>query len=110
MEEILNAATIPFIVFVVYWVINLLKLLTNYNEKFLRFIPLIATGLGAILGVIIFYAVPEVLIAENVLNAVIVGASSGLASTGFNQIFKQLSKPIQQESNDQTTINKQDNE
>lgn len=90
--EILEVATIPVIVFIVYWVINLLKLLTKNNENFLKFIPLIATGLGAVLGVVVFYAVPEVMATENVLNAIMIGAASGSAATGVNQIFKQLIK------------------
>lgn len=90
MDVFLNVVTVPAIVFIVYWIINLLKLSTNYNENFMKFIPLIAAGVGAVLGVVIFYLIPEVVLADNVLNAIITGGASGLAATGTNQIFKQL--------------------
>jgi flagellar biosynthesis protein FliQ len=93
MENILEVSHAPIIIFLVYWIINLLKSATNNNEKFLRFIPLLAAGLGVALSVVIYYTIPSIIVADNVLYAIIIGLSSGLAATGTNQIFKQLSKP-----------------
>lgn len=56
MEEYLNLISVPAIAAVVYWVINLIKYCVGENEKLKRFIPLIATGLGIICGVICFFA------------------------------------------------------
>lgn len=92
MEELLNGVSVPAIVAAVYWVVNLIKFTTKNNEKLLRFIPLIATGLGAIFGVICFFAVPNLLPASNVFVAIVLGGASGLTATGFNQAIKQLNK------------------
>jgi hypothetical protein len=51
--------------------------------------------LGAIIGLIAYFTVPNIVIAENVFIALIVGGASGLAATGTNQVFKQLSKKIE---------------
>ncbi|MCM1532848.1 MAG: phage holin family protein, partial [Ruminococcus flavefaciens] len=62
------------------------------NETFKRFIPLIAAALGAVLGVIAFYALPSIIPADNVFVALLIGIASGLTATGTNQIIKQLGK------------------
>lgn len=82
---------IPVIISIVYGLVEVLKI-TFKSEKFLNFIPLIASVTGAILGVISFYLVPEIVPATNVLTAFLFGFFSGLSATGSNQIVKQLSK------------------
>ena len=62
------------------------------DEKFKRFIPLIACALGAIIGTVCFYCVPGVLEATNILVAIVIGAASGLSATGTNQAVLQLTK------------------
>ena len=84
--------TIPVITSIVYVIIDIIKKATNNNEKFLRFIPLVAGALGIICGIVSFYFIPGVLNTDNVFVAIIVGAASGLAATGTNQIIKQLTK------------------
>ena len=82
---------VPAIVAVVYVLIEAYKgLLAKGREKWLNFIPVIATVLGGILGVVIYFVIPQIIIADNVWVALIVGLCSGLSSTGTNQIFKQL--------------------
>ena len=54
-------------------------------------IPVIVGAAGGILGVVGMYVVPG-FPANDILNAIAVGIFSGLASTGVNQIKKQLSK------------------
>lgn len=90
MTDIIEIAAVPVIVTAVYWAINLYKKVTKEQEKFLKFIPLIAAGLGVILGVVAYFAMPEIIPADNV--AILIGGASGLAATGTNQVFKQLSK------------------
>lgn len=90
--DYLNLISVPAIATAVYFIIEALKKAVDYNEKFLKFIPLIALGIGAIAGVICFFFIPSIIPATNVVVAIIIGAASGLSATGTNQIFKQLSK------------------
>lgn len=52
-------------------------------------IPVIVGVCGGILGVVGMYVIPD-FPATDVLNAVAVGIVSGLASTGVNQVYKQI--------------------
>lgn len=54
-----------------------------------KYIPVICGVLGAILGVAAMFAMPE-FPAQDIITAAAVGAVSGLAATGANQVFKQL--------------------
>lgn len=54
-------------------------------------IPVIVGFCGGILGVVGMYVMPD-FPAGDILNAIAVGISSGLASTGANQVYKQLKK------------------
>jgi peptidoglycan/LPS O-acetylase OafA/YrhL len=92
--------TVPIIVSVVYGGLALLKKATGENEKVLRFLPLIAAGLGAVLGIIAFFAMPELIPASNAFVAVLIGGASGLAATGTNQIIKQLGKFLGEDKED----------
>ena len=84
---------VPAIVAVVYVLIEAYKkMIAKGREKWLNFVPLIATVLGGILGVAVFYIAPQIIIANSVWVALIVGLCSGLSATGTNQIFKQLEK------------------
>lgn len=92
MEELLQIASVPAIAAVVYWVVNLIKYTTKYNEKLLTFVPLISSVLGVACGVIAFFAIPDIMPTDNIFVAVVLGGASGLTATGFNQIIKQLKK------------------
>lgn len=91
MESYLELVSVPAIAAIVYWVIAIIKYAVKENETFKRFIPLIAAGLGVILGVVAYYLVPGIVPADNVVVAIIIGGASGLTATGVNQIIKQLS-------------------
>ena len=54
-----------------------------------KYIPVIVGTAGAILGIVGLYTMPD-FPANDILNALAVGIASGLASTGANQIIKQL--------------------
>ena len=90
--EIMNVVSVPAIVAIVYGVINLIKHAIGESEKFKRLIPLLSAALGAILGIVLYYVMPRIVLAENVYEALIIGVESGLTATGTNQIFKQLNK------------------
>lgn len=85
-------ATIPALAAIVYTIIDITKTALGGDEKFRRFIPLIACVLGAVCGVVAFYCVPGVMETENLLVAIVLGAASGLSATGTNQVAKQLTK------------------
>lgn len=61
-------------------------------EKLVRLIPVISAILGAIAGIVCFYAFPAIIAAQDIVTAILVGMASGLSATGCNQVFKQLSK------------------
>lgn len=61
MGGCLNLINVPAIAMVVYRVIKIIRLATGDNEKFKRFIPLVATGPGAVCGIICHYAVPSII-------------------------------------------------
>lgn len=92
MEQYLELISVPAIAAVVYWVINLIKYCVGENEKFKRFIPLIAAGLGVVCGIVCYFAIPSIIPAENIIVAIVIGGASGLTATGTNQVIKQLSK------------------
>lgn len=60
---------------------------TNLDNKWL---PVICGVLGGILGVVGLYWIPEYP-AQDIITAIAVGIISGLAATGVNQVYKQLS-------------------
>ena len=90
--EYLELISVPAIVIVVYFIIEIIKKCVGNNEKFKRFIPLIATAIGAICGVVCFFALPSIIPASNVVVAIVIGGASGLTATGTNQMIKQLGK------------------
>ena len=90
--EYLELISVPAIATIVYWVMNIIKYAVQDNEKFKRFIPLISAALGAVLGLVAYYAVPSIIPEANVCVALLIGGASGLSATGTNQIIKQLGK------------------
>lgn len=92
MEQYLNLISVPAIAAVVYWVINIIKHAVGENEKFKKFIPLIAAGLGIVCGIVCYYALPSIIPAPNIVVAIVIGGASGLTATGTNQLLKQLGK------------------
>lgn len=56
-----------------------------------KFIPVTVGIVGGVLGMAAFYTIPG-FAAENWLTALEIGIASGLASTGVNQVYKQIKK------------------
>ncbi|MCI8933900.1 MAG: enolase [Clostridiaceae bacterium] len=56
-----------------------------------KWIPVVCAVSGMVLGVCGLWIMPD-FPAQDVVNAAAVGAVSGLASTGLNQVFKQMKK------------------
>ncbi len=84
---------VPAIITITYIIIEMYKSwFAKGKEKRLSFIPLVALVVGGLLGVAFFYGVPQIVVADNIAMAIVVGMCSGLSATGTNQIFKQLGK------------------
>ena len=77
------------IVIITYLVGELYKNIFINKKELYRFIPIIVTILGGIMGVIMYMVIPIENI-ENVFEALYLGLISGASSTGTNQIIKQL--------------------
>jgi len=102
MSNLIEVVSVPVIATIVYWVINLIKYTVNNSEKFKRLIPIISAVLGAGLGCVAYYIAPSIIIADNILMALIIGGASGLSATGTNQILKQLGKNEEDKNDDKT--------
>jgi hypothetical protein len=92
MENLLQIVAVPVISAIVYGALALYKYAVNGKEPLIRVIPVIAVILGVVLGIVAFFATPDIIAADNVFTAILIGGASGLAATGTNQIFKQLTK------------------
>ena len=84
MSMVTTVAAIVIICYLVGVIVKATKLDNKY-------IPAIVGIVGGALGVIGMYVIPD-FPAKDVLNAIAVGIVSGLASTGADQIIKQLIK------------------
>lgn len=73
---------------VLCYLVGMVAKATSLKDKF---IPVVIGVAGAILGAAALYVVPG-FPADNLLDAMAVGAWSGLASTGANQFAKQLKR------------------
>lgn len=54
-------------------------------------IPIVVGVAGGVLGIVGMFVIPSYP-ADNILDAIAVGIVSGMASTGVNQIYKQIKK------------------
>ena len=86
----MNIVCVPIIVICCYLIGEIYKLLFKKIDKSYKFIPLITIIFGGLLAIIIYFTNPEVINAENLYDAIIIGFVSGASSTGANQIIKQL--------------------
>ena len=86
--DVTMIATVGAITVISYLVGMACKAMDSIPDKY---IPVIVGTVGAILGVVGLYTVAD-FPANDILNALAVGIASGLASTGANQIVKQLSQ------------------
>lgn len=88
-----SIATLPVIVTVVYGVIEFLKYFVFAdNETFKKYIPVIATAIGGVIGVGAFFICPEIIPVANWYGSILIGCASGLSAVGVNQIKKQIKK------------------
>lgn len=81
-----QVSTVVSIVVITYLIGLASKAIPNVKDNY---IPIIVGVAGGILGVVGMYVIAD-FPANDVLNAIAVGIVSGLASTGVNQIYKQV--------------------
>lgn len=84
--DITTLGTVTAIVAICYLIGLAVKAIPNIKDNL---IPVIVGLCGGALGVAGLYLMPE-FPAEDVMNAVAIGIVSGLASTGVNQVYKQI--------------------
>ncbi len=90
MEQYIELICVPMMTSVIYTLISVLKHAFKSSEIFERLIPLLALLFGSVIGVILYFIMPEMLMAENIFIAILMGAASGLSSIGFSQMIKQI--------------------
>ncbi len=82
---------IPVITIICYLVGEFFKIVILKKKSKFKFIPVIVGIFGGGLGLIIYFISPELLFnISNPFVAVAIGIISGLASTGGNQVIKQI--------------------
>lgn len=81
-----QVSTVVSIVVITYLIGLAAKAVPSVKDNY---IPIIVGVAGGILGVVGMYVIAD-FPANDVLNAIAVGIVSGLASTGVNQIYKQV--------------------
>ena len=92
MEFLNEFAAAPAIGVIVYLIAEIFKVAANSREGWLKFIPVLCGVLGGALGIAGWLFVPGYIPAENIFTAAAIGIISGLAATGINQVYKQLTK------------------
>ena len=91
---------IPIIILVCYMIGEIYKVVFKKNTKTYKLIPILVAFFGGVLGVIIYFTSPVIMLnVENVYNAILVGIISGASSTTTNQIVKQLFKKSDEVNN-----------
>ena len=85
--DITQMGTVLAIVVITYLVGIGAKLIPAVKDNY---IPVIVGVVGGILGAIGMYVIQD-FPANDILNAIAIGIVSGLASTGVNQAYKQIS-------------------
>lgn len=81
---------VPIIVISAYLVGEIYKLIFKNNDAAYKFIPILTTVVGGLLGLLIYFTAPELISCSNAYEALLVGFVSGAGSTGANQIIKQV--------------------
>ena len=105
MEHVIEIVSVPLITALVYGAMALYKFLVNGKEKYIILIPAIAVLLGAALGIIAYFWASDIMPADNVFVAILIGAASGGAATGSHQVFKQLLKNNMEVNGDEENEN-----
>lgn len=89
----MDLISVPIIVLCCYMIGEFYKLIFKKNTKKYKLIPILVAFSGGVLGVVIYYTSPDVILnIDNAWDALLIGILSGFSSTGANQLIKQLNK------------------
>ncbi|MCM1131737.1 MAG: phage holin family protein [Roseburia sp.] len=95
----MEIVSIPVITILCYLAGEFFKLVVLRKKTRYKYIPIIVGGIGGALGLIIYFVSPELLLdTTNPFMAIAVGIVSGLASTGTNELVKQMLKRKEDEN------------
>ena len=95
----MNFTAVPIIVICCYLCGEIYKAMFRNRTDAYKFIPVVTSVTGGILGTIIFLTNPEVILdAPNIWVAIGIGVVSGASATGANQIIKQIFQQNQNQS------------
>ncbi len=95
----MNFTAVPIIVICCYLCGEIYKAIFRNRTDTYKFIPVVTSVMGGILGTIIFLTNPEVILdAPNIWVAIGIGVVSGASATGANQIIKQIFQQNQNQS------------
>ena len=86
--NILDVTQVVAIVVICYLIGLAVKAIPAIKDEL---IPVIVGVCGGLLGILGLFVMPD-FPADDILNAIAIGIVSGLASTGVNQAYKQLTK------------------
>lgn len=88
----MEIVSIPVITILSYIVGEFVKLVVLRKKKRYKYIPLIVGMVGGLIGLSMMYVSPELISTKNPYSATAIGIVSGLASTGTNELVKQIKK------------------
>ena len=83
---------VPIIVVCCYMVGEIYKVIFKKKSKAYKLIPILVAILGGVMGSLIYYTSPQLMLTKDVYSAILIGIVSGFTSTGANQVVKQLIK------------------
>lgn len=87
----MDIISIPVIVIICYVIGELIKVV--FKNKINKYIPIIVTTIGGILGVLIYLTNRELLMGiDNIYSSIVIGLISGSSSTGTNELIKKAFK------------------
>ena len=86
----MDFTSIPIIVVCCYIFGEIYKFIFRNKQETYKLIPIFTSTIGGILGVVMFFTCPEIILADNGWVALGIGIVSGASATGTNQIIKQL--------------------
>ena len=84
--------SIPVIVLLCYLIGEIYKVLFKSKEELNKLIPIIVSLIGGCVGILIYLTDKDFMKVSSIYDALLIGLVSGSASTGTNQIIKNVFK------------------
>ena len=80
----------PVITVICYLLIEGVKMCICKERKMMKILPVLSAMIGAVLGIIVYVFVPEMVMGASFANSILAGIISGLCATGSNQLIKHV--------------------